>query len=311
MTSTRVTAAAVVLACFALVVSLLLADGRSEVTRSNATLVHQTGTHWGIPRDMRTYRRIGYDFAVRAVDPRRPQEWRKELDAAQSQGLKLIIGAHPEPYSFSRGRWTITPAGTRFLRYLEGRAELVLALFVYNEPYWVNPFTGGIDPCGALSAHALRSLRTKIRTIWPGAKIYHDIGRPSQWAPGGSLHEKHPCIGNKYINVEHVADYVGAWYFPFRTSGYRRSHGLTVLARESAYISSAMGAVVIWLSQAHACCEDLVWPTNSEILDWNCTVRSALPKGSLLSWYAWRQSTYRDYLAKHPEQWQLTMGTAC
>ena len=312
MNSTRATAAGAALACLALaVVSQIPPDGRSEVTRSSAAPAHKTGTHWGVPSDMRTYKKLGYDFAVRSVDPRRPREWRRELDAAQSQGLKLIIGAHPALFSFSKGRWAISPAGVRFLRYLRSRAELVLALFVYNEPYWVDPFTGSTDPCGALSANVLRALRTKIRTVWPEAKIYHDIGRPSQWAPGGSLHDMHACIGKKYINVKGVADYVGAWYFPFRESGYRRSDGLTVLARESAYISNEMGAVTVWLSQAHACCEDLVWPTDTEILDWNCTIRSALPRGSLVSWYAWRQAEYRDYLANHPEQWQLTIRPAC
>ena len=84
-----------------------------------------------------------------------------------------------------------------------------------------------------------------------------------------------------------------------------------MLARARAYISNEMGAVTVWLSQAHACCEDLVWPTDTDILDWNCTIRSALPKGSLVSWYAWRQATYRDYLANHPEQWPLTIRAAC
>jgi hypothetical protein len=307
MSSQRATVAGAVLAGLALtLVPQLVGDGRS-----GATPRHLTGTHWGVPSDMRTYKRIGYGFAVRSVDPRHPREWRRELDAAQSQGLKLIIGAHPEPYSLSQGRWTISAAGARFLRYLRSRSELVLALFVYNEPYWVNPFTGRTDPCGALSADVLRSLRAKIRTIWPGAKIYHDIGRPSQWAPGGSLHEAHPCIGEKYANVKRLADYVGAWYFPFRKSGYRRSEGLTVLARESSYVSTSMGAVTVWLGQAHACCEDLVWPTDPELVDWNCTIRSTLPKGSLISWYAWRQQKYRDYLANHPAQWRLTTGAAC
>jgi hypothetical protein len=281
-------------------------DGGSAVVP-----VHRTGTHWGVPGDMRAYKRIGYDFAVRSVDPRRPSEWRRELDAARSQGLKLLIGAHPEPYSYAEGRWRISTAGVRFLRYLKSRSELVLALFVYNEPYWVNPFTGRRDLCGALSAAMLRSLRTKIRTVWPAAKIYHDIGRPSRWAPGGSLHETYECIGDKYVNSRGIADYVGAWYFPFRESGYRRSEGLAVLERESAYISESMGAVTVWLSQAYACCEDLVWPTDAELLNWNCTVRWSLPEGSLLSWYVWRQQEYRDYLANHPRQWRLTTADAC
>jgi hypothetical protein len=287
-------------------VPLLAADGGG-----GAVPVHMTGTHWGEPADMRHYKRLGYEFAVRAVDPRNPREWRRELDAAKANGLKLLIGAHPEPYSLVAGRWTISQAGVRLLRYLRSRSKLVLALFVYNEPYWVNPFTGRTDPCGALSARRLRSLRTTIREVWPGAQIYHDIGRPSQWAPGGSLHEQYPCIGDKYANAAGVADYVGAWYFPFRESGYRRSEGLAVLARETAHITRHMRAKTVWLTQAHACCEDLVWPSNAELVNWNCAVRSALPRGSLVSWYPWRQEEYEDYLAHHPEQWRLTKRSAC
>ena len=307
MNSKRAIIAGLGLAVLALaMLPQLSPEGRSDVPEG-----HMTGTHWGAPHDIAVYKTIGYDFAVRSVDPRRPREWRKELDAAESQGLKLMIGAHPEPYSFSDGRWTITAAGIRFLKYLRSRAGLVLAVFVYNEPYWVNPFTGRTHPCGALSANMLRSLRSKIRTIWPEAKIYHDIGRPSQWAPGGSLHRIYPCIGEKYADAKGIADYVGAWYFPFRESGYRRRDGLAVLARETQYITRSMGAATVWLSQAHACCEDLVWPSDAEIVDWNCAIRSRLPEGSHISWYAWRQEKYRDFLANHQDQWPLTVGAAC
>jgi hypothetical protein len=72
-----------------------------------------------------------------------------------------------------------------------------------------------------------------------------------------------------------------------------------------------MGAVTVWLNQAHACCGYLRWPTDSELLDWNCSTRAELPAGSLISWYVWRQQLYGDYLANHPDQWPLTTASAC
>ncbi len=304
---TRTSFNGVLLVCFALVLlALPLPEGGSSV--STGTL---TGVHWGASSDLSTLKSVGYDFDIRTVNPNSPGTWGPALDAAEAQGLKLIIGGYPEPYSYENGEWTISPAGVQLLEYLSTRSSAILALFVYNEPYWVNPFTGQTNPCGALSADQLRALRAKIRTVWPDAKIYHDIGEPSRWAPGGSLHRSYPCIGDRYADATGVADYVGAWYYPFRTSGYRKAEGLAALERESDYISNSMGAVTVWLNQVHACCGDLIWPSDTQILDWNCSTRSSLPTGSLISWYVWRQQIYQDYLANHPEQWSLTTAAAC
>ena len=304
---TRTSLNGVLLVCFAFVLlAFPLPEGESA--GSAGTL---TGVHWGASSDLSTLKSIGYDFDMRTVNPNSPDTWAPALDAAEAQGLKLIIGGYPEPYSYADGEWTISPAGVQLLEYLSSRSSLILALFVYNEPYWVNPFTRQTDACGALSADQLRALRVEIRTVWPDAKIYHDIGEPSRWAPGGSLHRSYPCIGDKYADATGVADYVGAWYYPFRTSGYRKAEGLAALDRESDYIPNSMGAVTVWLNQVHACCGDLTWPSDPQILDWNCSTRSRLPTGSLISWYVWRQQIYQDYLANHPEQWPLTTAAAC
>ena len=300
--------------CFALALPVLLPpDDRllPADDRASASTGPLTGAHWGAASDLITLKRIGYDFHIRSVNPNDPASWRRALDTAQRTGMKLIITGYPEPYSYADGEWTISPAGVRLLKYLKTRSSLVLALFVYNEPYWINPFTRESDACGALSAEQLRSLRTKIRTVWADAKIYHDIGRPSQWAPGGSFFRSYSCIGNKYANARGVADYVGAWYYPFRAGSYQKAEGLATLRRESDYITNSMGAVTVWLNQAHAGYEDLRWPSDTEILDWNCSTRSALPNSSLISWYVWRQRIYQDYLANHPRQWPLTTAAAC
>jgi hypothetical protein len=273
-----------------------------------------TGAHWGGSSDLTTFRSIGYDFGITTVNPNSPSSWQATLDSAQANGLKLIIGAYPEPYSYdsATGQWTVSAAGINFLNYLASRSDLVIAVFVYNEPYWISPLTGTSSSCGALSAAQLRGLRTKIQSIWPGAKIYHDIGRPSLWAPGGSLFNSYPCIGNKYADATGVADYVGIWEYPFKTSGYGKPQALNAVTQESNYVRNSMQAIPVWLNQAHACSGcGLVWPTHADLTDWNCAVRNALPEGSLISWYVWRQGIYQDYLANHPEEWSSTTAAAC
>ena len=143
-----------------------------------------------------------------------------------------------------------------------------------------------------MSAADLRGLRTTIQSVWPGAKIYHDLGQPSAWAPGGYLYNSYSCIGNQFADQAGVADYVGVWDYPFEASGYQEARALSTLNRETNYVINSMHAVPVWLNQSHAasCCS-LVFPAKAQILEWNCSVRAALPAGSLISWYVWRQGT--------------------
>lgn len=278
-------------------------------TPSNGAL---TGAHWGAASDLSTFKQIGYGFDVATLNPSDPSSWAGILDAAQANGLKLIIGAYPEPYSYSNGQWSISAAGVNLLNYLASRSSLVLALFVFNEPYWVSPTTGASSSCGEMSAASLRGLRTKIQSVWPGAKIYHDLGEPSAWAPGGYLYNAYSCIGNKYADQTGVADYVGVWDYPFEADGYHKARALSTLTRETNYAMNSMHAVPVWLNQSHAasCCS-LVFPTQAQLLDWNCSVRKALPVGSVISWYVWRQGIYSDTLSNHPEDWASTTLAAC
>jgi chitodextrinase len=269
-----------------------------------------TGTHWAAVSDMPALKQLGYGFDVTTVDPADPSSWPAVINAAQANGLKLIIGAYPEPYSEVNGQWTISAAGVSFLNYLASHSSVVLAVFVYNEPYWVNPTSGATSSCGALSAADLRGLRTAIQSVWTGAKIYEDLGQPSAWAPGGSLYNAYPCIGSKYADQTGVADYVGVWDYPFETDGYQKTRALATLSRETSYVINSMHAIPVWLNQSHAT-GNLVFPTQAQLLDWNCSVRAALPPGSLLSWYVWRQSLYTDTLSQHPEDWSSTTAAAC
>jgi hypothetical protein len=290
--------------------------GQSEESISGTPSVRasrvETGTHWAEASDFPSLERLGYTFVITALPATDSLKWRQTFDAAENAHLQLIVGLWPPPYRLQDGTWTISQEGQAFLRYARSRSGLVKAIFVYNEPYWLNPFTGANDHCGALSAAELRELRTTIRTVWPEAKIFHDLGRPSDWAPGGPMPRRYSCVGDKYGDVQGVADFVGIWYYPFDIGMYRKSYALGEIGREIHYVRSEMHAEPIVAAQAFRCIrcgEATRLPTRAELADWNCALRSLGPFG--ISWYVWRQASYGDYLANHPEMWMATAPTAC
>nr|MBA3709657.1 hypothetical protein [Planctomycetota bacterium] len=270
--------------------------------------------HWAAPADFPTVKGIGYDFVVTTVDAGNPTAWRQSLDAAQAAGIRLIIGAWPVPYAFANGQWTVTAQGRTFLEYLASRSDLVMAVFVLNEPYWTSPFGDQTSTSGMFSADELRTLRTAIRGVWPAAKIYHDIGVPSAWAPGGVLARSYPGIGDRYADQTGIADYVGIWNYPFGTHGYRRAEALAEMAHEVEFVHTGMSAKAVILGQSNSAAAvvdgngGLAWPTPAQLLDWNCAIRS-LPVDAI-SWYVWKQDLYDDVLANHPEDWPLTTDAA-
>jgi uncharacterized protein (TIGR03437 family) len=273
-----------------------------------------TGTHFPDNGDFKTLKALGYDFAVITLRSDDVASWKPTMDAAQSAGIKLIVGASPPPYVQNGAGWTITDSGTAFLSYLQTRADVVIAVYVFNEPYSSNPYAGGDVPCGFFSAGDLRALRSTIQAFWPRAKIYQDLGGPSQWAPGGSHAASHPCVGNKYANQMGVADYVGIWAYPFTIHGYDRNGALSFLRREASFILNSMQpAQPISLNQAYACasCDPgFVFPTAEQMLDWNCTTRS-LPFAAV-DWYPWRKfSSYTQALVDMPAYWPVTTAEAC
>lgn len=276
----------------------------------------QTGTHWARPSEFDTVRKIGYDFVILDVSGDEPATWQEALDKATRSGLKLIVGLWPPPYTHNAdGTWTIQPQGIDFLRLLKARANAVMALFVYNEPYWADPDGKATttDGCGFYSADDLRKLRTTIRTVWPDAKIYHDLGDPSVYAPGGYWwQEKKQCIGDKYRDQTEVADYVGVWSYPFDISkGYTKQQSLSALQQETDFVRTRMKpARAVVLGQSFAGRKyGMRWPTKNELLDWNCALRQS--GAEIISWYPWRQDIYQDYLANHRDYWPLTVEPAC
>jgi chitodextrinase len=258
-----------------------------------------TGAHWGTASDLSTFKQIGYGFDVATCQPTDLAGCTALLDTAHADGLKLIIGGYPEPYTLNAdGTWSISAAGVQMLQLFQQRAADVLAVFVFNEPYWVDHYT----------AAQLRAIRAKIRTVWPQAPVYQDLGQPSCWVSGGGCQGSGP----QYDDQSGVCDYCGIWDYPFTTSGYTKTQSLAIAQKESAFVLNSIHGIPVWLNQAHAasCC-NLVMPTQAQVLDWNCAVRKVLPPGSLVSWYVWRQGIYSDQLANHPEDWPDTTASIC
>ncbi len=271
----------------------------------------ETGTHWPSVSEFPRLKGLGYSFVITTVDGN-PANWATTFDAAEQAGLKLIIGVYNPPYSLSNGTWTISPMGQTFIRYAQSRSALVKALFVFNEPYWIDPWTYKNNLCGQLSATDLRSLRTEIRKLWPAAKIFHDIGSPQSWAPGGDVHRDNACVGSKYADQSGVADLVGVWFYPFERSGYLRSEGLAAMRSAMEFVRTRMSAESVLDAQAFRCrnCGEAGrFPTAAEIKDWNCALRDLSPNA--ISWYVWRQNIYDDYLANYPALWPSTSPSAC
>jgi hypothetical protein len=277
----------------------------------------QTGTHWANLSDYRRLKSIGYGFSITNVAPGHVGAAKAKLNAAEAAGIKLIIGLYaflgPQPYTLNpEGTWTFTQGSIDVIRYLKSRSRDILAFFGMNEPYWVDQATGDTNPCGVLSAANLRQFRTQLQQMWPGVKVYQDIGWPSEWAPGGDLSDAYSCIGDKYADQTGVADYVGIWDYPFTTSGYRKTTALARLTKESNFVVNSMDATPVWLAQSFAGVDDQVFPSTGELVDWNCAIRRTAPAGALISWYVWREpGLYSDTLAAHPEDWPSTTARAC
>ncbi|HEX5430829.1 MAG TPA: hypothetical protein VFW83_02585, partial [Bryobacteraceae bacterium] len=273
-----------------------------------------TGTHFPADGDFQTLKQLGYDFAVVSLDPSRPASWKSALDAAETAGIKLVPGGYPPPYTYANGSWTISSDGVEMLNYFQSRSNLIFALYVFNEPYSTNPYDDTNAPCGYFSAADLRSLRSLLQSVWPGVKIYQDLGSPSDWAPGGLVAASNPCVGTKYADQTGVADYVGIWYYPFTKLGYDRENSLNGLMRDANFVLNFMApAQPISLNQGFACpnCSGpgLVFPSPAEMLDWNCATRS-LPLAAV-DWYPWRLASYSQSLSRNPAYWPLSTSGAC
>lgn len=263
-----------------------------------------TGTHWPAVADFPTLAKAGFDFAVVTVDPTNPALVASTLAAAQSEGLKLIIGGWPYPYTIAAdGTITVTSAGAAMIRQIAA-SPATLALFVFNEPYWINPFTGIAHPEGALSAAQLRALRTAIHQI-AMVPVYHDLGTPSQWAPGGSLAAS---AGQKYASQNNVADLVGLWDYPYPTGQDLLAQSIQTLKTEAAFATARMGAKPVWLVQTLGG-EGFTYPTTVQMAAQMAAVENLLEVLFGVSAYTWSSTGgYSDFLSNHSPDWPTVVG---
>jgi hypothetical protein len=297
--------------------TLLFSSSCASVSHGNTSRVTgdmsliETGTHWPNPAEFDTLKKLGYQFAVVTLDEN-PEHWRRTFDAAERAGIRLVVGLYPYPYKWEHDQWTITPEGLEFLRFAAARKTLVKAIYVFNEPYLTDPATGRQADCGALTPPQLRMLRNEIRSHYSGARIYHDLGQPSAWAPGAYFARQRPCVGDKYARTTGVADFAGVWDYPMTGGLYQRERMISAVQREIDYVSKEMLAQPVVLAQAFRCkgCDGATrMPATGEIKDMNCSFRALAPHG--LSWYAWRQDAYDEVLSVRGDLWPMTGANAC
>jgi hypothetical protein len=242
-----------------------------------------------------------------------------DLAVASAAGIKLVVGLWPPPYTLNsdNATWTISALGNTFLQNLAANSSSVLGVYVFNEPYYTGSGNSQ-NACGVYSAAQLAQLRTQIQAVWGGAKIYQDIGDPTAWIPGGSVWQS--CVGNKYAVQTNVADYVGIWYYPFSSANAYGSAAVTTFVnRVAPYVKNSMSpAVPVFLAQSFAAGSgsagdgsSAIMPTAANMKSLNCTLRTLLPTGSMISWYVWIQAGYTDYLKNHSELWPDAPASAC
>ncbi len=273
----------------------------------------EIGTHFAEETEFQQVADLGMGFVVSTVGDN-PDEWDLKFDSAQAAGIKLIVGMFPEPYRLTRGAWTITAAGRRFIEYAASRSEIVKGIFVYNEPYWISPFTRRGSLCGSLSADELRALRTEIRQVWPEAKIFQDVGAPKAWLPGSDLVEDNPCIGDKFVDQRGVADFVGIFNHNLRNGEPQDLPAETEYMREQIeFVENEMEAEAIVDMQAFGCTrcdsEPIRMPTAQEFRAWQCALRELGPYA--ISYYPWNLELYDEALSDRPDLWELIGEDVC
>lgn len=251
-----------------------------------------TGTYWPNDTDLPQLKSLGFGFATVTVQPGDSATLNAHLDAAKAVGMKLILGLYPAPYAQAGSTWAITTEGQQSLAAMKAREAdgTQMGLFVFNEPY---------NAMG-LTATQLKTLYTTIKSAWPNAKVYHDLGLPSGWGNGGfSWTQTAPW------DQTGVCDIAGVWYYPWDAgTSYYKDIALQRLAQDCAFVQNKMGATPVWLVPTHAAAGLTRFPPIDQFTDYMAAVKAALPAGALKSMYVW-DNQYVDHLKLHPDYWPL------
>ena len=276
-------------------------------------MAHKTGIYFAVPSEYELLASLGMEFVVTLVAPSDLAGAAERFDAAEAAGIQLVTGMYafggPQAYTLSAGNWTLSAAAETMLNYMESRKELVFSFFGFNEPYYIHFDTGVEDPNGAQSADELRAFRATLQGYWPDIKIWHDLGYPSEWAPGGSVWT--PGVGNKFADQTNMTDFPGVFEYPFQAT-YQRAQAIARVNKEINFcLSSMRPARPSLLAQSFV---ELghPWPNTTDFLDWNCTMRTILPTEAVIGWYTWEiGGLYDSDLHEHPEDWGKLLATAC
>ena len=184
----------------------------------------------------------------------------------------------------------------------KSRESDIVAFNGFNEPYWTGQGYGTTSSCGVYSAAQLRQLRTQDpRQSGPEP-------RSTTTSAGRVSGPRRRLLQRVFVHRQQVRRPDGRGglrrrlRLPVQDVGLHEGAGTRSSGEpETGFVVNSMHAVPVWLDQAHGGVDGLVFPTQAQILDWNCAVRNALPAGSLISWYVWRQGiSDNDTLANPP-----------
>ena len=123
-----------------------------------------------------------------------------------------------------------------------------------------------------------------------------------------------------YDDWSNAMDYVGTYHYPFvnpSAPDYIKQEALDRIAMELQFATDTMGATPALLMQSFGGVATEPtgprYPTDAEIADWNCSVRSQFASYTTmpLSWYVWNQGFYTDELVDHQTQTPRTFAAWC
>ena len=140
-----------------------------------------------------------------------------------------------------------------------------------------------------------------------GPKIYHDIGWPSEWARAATSTMRIRASGTSTPIQTGVADYVGVYDYPFQTRGYIKAQA-TRSARQGDRLRDQLDARCPGLARPGTTLVPatvIVFPTQAQLLDWNCPVRKRSPPAALIPGTSGRARA----LHRHARQPSRGLGT--
>jgi hypothetical protein len=245
------------------------------------------GMEYAYLDDLSTVRGLGIEVIMTDVPHDAPAaSWLAFLDAAQVQGLRVILWLWPQGWTWNGTAWQFDAQARLFLQTVANHPAL-LAVYALHEPYW-----NGCDGCGYSTA-TQQALYSAIKAI-AKVRIYSELGSIADWT----------AQGPSTAFADGVCDYCAIWYYPFKQGGvYERDKVIAQLTADLAVARErAPKSKIVWGMQSFAqgAPYRLRMPSAAEMEDLASIVYSNDLAGGW--WYPWKfNSLYNDFLFNHQE----------